>query len=435
MSPLSINFDLMRFLIVFTLICNTLLSQSISDCKKRFETYLNYKGSISGFVKFEKESISIFNAKGQKEFTAYAKEIGLLAEVFEHYSPAEQIKFYKNKGNKKLSKLLRDSIYINIDQPAKSVKRDRDKPLQGIKIAIDAGHLASSFTEAMNEQKYLYFLRDSLKNPLDTVKLFEAELTFKTSMILTQLLEEQGATIFLTRPDITRSTFGCNYSYWFANHKKRVLDSLLSVQKLEAADHKKLMNLPEYNFFWDFFRDFELANRAKLINEFKPDATAIIHYNVDEKNIPWKKTTQANYTMAFIGGCFTESKMETLESKLNFLRLLFTDQLNRSEKLSHYTVDQFHDNLDIPMACTDDADYLKNNCITLKSHGVYSRQLILCNKINSPLVYGECLYQDNVEESKWLMQNNMDCNGTLTNERVYLVAQSYYKALMRFFRK
>lgn len=426
----------MRLFLFYIFSLNIVFSQSVHECKKRFDTYLNFKGSLNALVKFDKESISIYNSKGQKEFTAYHKELALLAEVFEHYTPEEQIKFYKTKGNKKISKHQRDSITIYLDHPkTEHHKKDKDKPLTGIKIAIDAGHLASSFTEAMNEQKYLYFLRDSLKNPLDTVKIFEADLTFKTAAILKSLLEEQGATIFLTRPDITRSTFGCSYSYWFANHKKRVLDSLLAIQKLESADHKKLMNLPEYNFFWDFFRDFELANRAKLINEFKPDATTIIHYNVDEKNVPWKKTTDVDFTMAFIGGCFTEAKMESYESKMNFLRLLFTDQLNRSEKLAHLTVEHFHENLEIPIACTDDADYLKNNCLSLKSHGVYSRQLILCNKINSPIVYGECLYQDNKDESKWLMQNHMDCNGHMTNERVYLVAQSYYRALMHFFKK
>jgi hypothetical protein len=420
---------------LFIFFCTSYLySQTILDCKKRFDTYLNYKGSLSPFVKFEKESISIYNTKGQKEFTAYQKEIPMLAEVFEHYTVADQIKFYKQKSTKKLSKYQRDSIQIYLDKPRKVHKKKGDKPLQGIKIAIDAGHLASSFTEAMNEQKYLYFLRDSLKNPLDTVKLYEAELTYKTAIIVKNMLEDQGAEVFLTRPDQHLSTFGCSYSYWFANHKKRVLDSLLMQNKLEAKEHKKLMNLPEYNFFWDFFRDHELANRARVINEYKPDITLIIHYNVDEKNIPWKKTTTNDYTMAFIGGCFTAEKIEKPESKLNFLRLLFSEQLDQSEKLGRLTVDQFHENLQIPTACTDDADYLKNNCITLKSHGVYSRQLILCNKINSPLVYGESLYQDNVDESKWLMDNSKTAWGVTTNERVYLVAKSYYNAVKLYFK-
>jgi hypothetical protein len=355
--------------------------------------------------------------------------------VFENYDQKAAAKFYRTKANKKLSKQQRDSIRIYLDIPKTTKEKIPGLPLHGIKVAIDAGHLASSFTEAMNEQKFLYFLRDSLKDPLDTVKIYEADLTYKTSMILKAMLEEKGATVFLTRPTQSLSTFGCSYSYWFANYKKKVLDSLLQINKLEASEYRKLNNLPEYNFFWDFFRDHELSNRARIINEFKPDVTTIIHYNVDEKNVPWKKTSPNDFAMAFIGGSFTADRLENMESKLNFLRLLFTDQLNRSEKLSRITVHEFNENLKVPIACSEDADYLTNNCKCSKSHGVFSRQLILCNKINSTVVYGESLYQDNIEESKWLMNNNVTVYGIKTNDRVVKVAKSYYNAIIQFYSK
>lgn len=423
----------MRFLILFLLSAVLLKAQTVLDCKKRFDDHLNFKGTLNNLVRFDKDAIYIYNAKGQKEFTAYQKEIPMLAEVFENYDPAKAVKFYKQKGNKKLSKQQRDSIRIYLDIPKKGMKGEFPLVLKGVKIAIDAGHIASSFTEAMNEQKFLYFLRDSLKDPLDTVKIYEAELTFKTAKILKMMLEEKGATVFLARPTQSLTTFGCNYSYWFANRKQKVLDSLLQINKLEAAEYRKLNALPEYNFFWDFFRDYELSNRAQLINAFKPDATCVIHYNVDEKNVPWKKTSANNFTMAFIGGCFTNDRLDNIESKINFLRLLFSSQLSNSEKLSSLTVKEFSKNLGIPVAAPTDADYLKNNCISTKSKGVYCRQLILCNKINSPLVYGESLYQDNVDESKWLMKNTVNLYDIQTNERVVKVARSYFNGILSYF--
>ncbi len=412
-----------------------LRAQTILDCKKRFDDYLNFKGTLTHLVRFDKDGIYIYNSKGQKEFTAYAKEIPMLAEVFEYYDPAKAAKFYKAKANTKISKQQRDSIRIYLDVPKKNIEKQEYLQLKGVKIAIDAGHIASSFTEAMNEQKFLYFLRDSLKDPLDTVKIYEAELTFKTAQVLKFMLEEKGATVFLTRPTQSLTTFGCSYSYWYTNRKQKVLDSLLQLNKLEASEYRKLKNLPEYNFFWDFFRDYELANRARLINAFKPDATCVIHYNVDEKNVPWKKISTYNYTMAFIGGCFTQDRLENMESKINFLRLLFSSQLNNSEKLSALTVKEFSESLEIPAANPNDADYLKNNCITTKSKGVYCRQLILCNKINSPLVYGESLYQDNINESKWLMKNTVNMYGVNTNERVVKVARSYFNGIFFYFTK
>lgn len=425
----------MRFLILVLCGISFLCAQTTLECKNRFDNYLNFKGSLNTLVRFDKESISIYNSKGQKEFTAYQKEIPMLAEVFEHYNTKAAIKFYKEKGNGKLTKKQRDSIRIYMDVPKKMVEKNGVLPLKGIKIAIDAGHIASSFSEAMNEQKFLYFLRDSLKSTLDTVKIYEAELTFKTALILKSMLEEKGANVFLTRPTQSLTTFGCSYSYWFATHKQKVLDSLLQANKLEAAEYRKLNKLPEYNFFWDFFKDYELANRAKQINAYKPNVSCVIHYNVDEKNVPWKKTSNNDFTMAFIGGCFTPDRLDNIESKINFLRLLFSSQLNNSEKLSGLTVAEFSNNLEIPIALPADADYLKNNCISTGKKGVYCRQLILCNKINSPLVYGESLYQDNVNECDWLMKNTVVKYGVKTNERVVKVAQSYFNAILAYFTK
>lgn len=425
----------MRFLILLVCGISFVRAQTILECKKRFDNYLNFKGSLTGLVRFDKDAIYLYNSKGQKEFTAYQKEIPMLAGVFENYNSKAAIKFYKEKGNSKLTKKQRDSIQIYMDIPKKNVEKSETLPLKGIKIAIDAGHIASSFTEAMNEQKFLYFLRDSLKSTLDTVKIYEAELTYKTALILKNMLEEKGATVFLTRPTQSLTTFGCSYSYWYANYKQKTLDSLLQANKLEASEYRKLNKLPEYNFFWDFFRDHELANRAKQINAYKPDASCVIHYNVDEKNVPWKKTSANDYTMAFIGGCFTSDRLDNIESKINFLRLLFSSQLNSSEKLAGLTVKEFAENLGIPAAAPTDADYLKNNCISTSHKGVYSRQLILCNKINSPLVYGESLYQDNVNECDWLMKNTVTMYGIKTNDRVIKVARSYYNAIVYYFTK
>ncbi|MBP9069429.1 MAG: hypothetical protein KBG47_07975, partial [Bacteroidia bacterium] len=129
-------------------------AQTVQDCKKRFDSYLNFKGSLNNLVRFDKESITIYNSKGQKEFTAYQKEIPMLAEVFENYDTKTATKFYKNKSSKKLSKQQRDSIRIYLDVPKGNREKIEALPLNGIKVAIDAGHLASSFTEAMNEQKF-----------------------------------------------------------------------------------------------------------------------------------------------------------------------------------------------------------------------------------------------------------------------------------------
>ncbi len=408
------------------------MSQHVLLCKKRFQKYLNHNNSLNHLVRFDNDAVRIYSEQGKLEFTAWEKEIPLLGFLFESMSAEELMNFYINKGNKRLNKKEIDSLWICTDKKIKTSTTLKSK-LTGKKIAIDAGHLAGSFSEAMKEQKYLYFVKDSLKNPYDTIKLYESELTYHTSIILKKLIEQEGGKVFLTRNELGQSAFGISYSEWYKKNKMPVLDSLFSLRKIDEAERTKFIKANEYDFFWQFFRDYELQYRAKIINEYQPDITIIIHYNVDEKNEPWKKCTSKNYTMAFIGGAFTADRLGKNESKLNFLRLLFGNQLSQSEKLSSCTVNRLSKDLQIPPALQTDADYLKKHCKPTGSKGVFSRQLILCNAIQSPLVYSECLYQDNEKECELLMKKDKKIYGIETSDRVISVAQSLFKAILDYY--
>lgn len=365
-------------------------------------------------------------------FALFANEIPLLAEFFENTTLAQQTALLKNKGLKKFSRRQHDSILIAIDDRRSFKKTPSIKPLLGYRVAIDPGHFSTGLKEAQTEQKYLYFVKDSIANPHDSIKLFESALTFNTASQLKVMLEAQGANVLVTRDQDNHTSFNCTYEAWIQRHKKRMLDSLQSNQLITSIRYKQLLKLKDYNFFWEFFRDFDLANRAKKINAYAPHVSVVIHFNVDELNNPWKKFSEKNFTMAFIGGAMTADNISKTEGRLNFLRLLLTPQLEQSERLAARTVKNFHKELKVPIAGPNDALYLRDNCLATKSAGVFSRNLILCRKINSPLVYGESLYQDNVSEAAELMKSDLDVYGIKSNARLRLVAQSYSDAVMDF---
>jgi N-acetylmuramoyl-L-alanine amidase len=358
----------------------------------------------------------------------------MLAEFFENSSYKQQEQLLKLKGTKKYSKRQRDSLWIYIDDNKQLPKKRKGLPLQGFRVALDPGHFATSLEDALVEQKYLYFPKDSIHHPGDSVKIFESELTYNTAFVLKKMLEEQGAKVFVTRNQNNFTSFNCTYSDWMSRHRERVLDSLKNSGAMSQERYNKLSKESNYKFFWDFFRDYDLMNRAKKINEFNPHVTAIIHYNVDEKNEPWNKSTDKNFTMTFIGGAFTSESLEKTESKLHFLRLLLTKQLNQSEKLAGQTVANFNKYLGIQIAGQLDAEYLKDNCLSTGSKGVYARNLILCRIINSPLVYGEALYQDNHKECEELCRKNIEKYGIQSNARLLNSANSYYMAISQFLR-
>ncbi len=418
----------MRLFVVLFFIQLYSHAQSIRACQQRFNAYLNFKGSLNSVVKFEDDAIYLMNNKGDKEFAVYSHELDMLAEFFENNSFTQQEQLLKLKGTKRYTKRQRDSLYIYIDEVKKPSKQKKAKPLAGFRVAIDPGHFGTTLEEAKIEQKFLYFALDSLKK--DSIKLFESELNFVTAILLKKQLENQGAKVLLTREKANHTSFGCSYFYWIKQHKNRVLDSLEQTNNLSEEKAEKLKKLSDYKFFWDFFRDYDLINRAKKINEFKPHATAIVHYNVDEKNEGWNKVTNKNFTMTFIGGAITETNLDKPETKIHFLRLLLTKQLNQSEQLSGFTVQNFSKLLTIPIANISDATYLRENCLPTQSNGVFVRNLLLCRMVNSALVYGEALYQDNMNECK-LLNSKTNANYE-SNQRLLAVANAYYEALYKF---
>lgn len=410
-------------------------SQTIPEIKKRFDTYLNFNSSLNKVVNFTSNSICITNNK-KAEFTIYDGEQKVLEQLFKTLNNEQLISFYSWKKNNRLSQKQLDSLSIistkNAEMP---VLPSKSKPLLGKRIALDPGHFAGNLKDAKIEQKFIEFIPDSGSVLKDTIRFNEGKLTFQTAEILKQQLEQQGAIVFLTRPQQNYTAFNIDYQKWYDTKRKKVLDSLLLIKNIDVKKHSTLLKLTKEKLFWEFFRDYELAERARLINAFKPDATVIIHYNVDEKNADWLKPTTKNFTMTFIGGAMTADNFNKAISKIHFIRLLLSNQLNQSENLSALTVNEFNKQLQIPIATKNDADYLKNNCISTASKGVFCRNLALCRTINSPLVYGETLYQDNINECQLLNKNDFDFNNTKISKRIFETAQCYYNALTAYFNK
>lgn len=405
------------------LLWSNLNAQSIQECKFRFDNYLNFKGSLNQVIKFQNDCIVIQAPNFLVKL--YAHELPTIGRYLQAISVTQQITFLKWKGQKKLIKFQLDSLQKQFI----SKQNNSQIGLKGLRIAIEPGHFCANMANAHIEQKYLLFKPVAM----DSVKLFESELTYLTAELLKKKLEDQGAIVFLTRNGKNLTSTGYDYNNLAGNKRKYWLDSLVKLGIITPQKSIALLKLSPTAFYSDFFKDFELSNRAKLINEFKPHATIIIHYNVDEKNVPWKKHTEKNYTMAFLPGAMTKGDLAKSESFAAFVRLLISNDLDNSAKLSSATVNALSQSLKIPIAKPQDAKYLNENCVITPNNGVYARNLALCRKINGPLVYGEALYQDNAKESYLLMKRDTVINGWSTNKRLFMVSESYYTALCHYF--
>lgn len=294
-----------------------------------------------------------------------------------------------------------------------------EKPLNGYKIALDPGHIAHTFEMGKLEQKYL--------NLYDSIFLTEGIYTYATATLLKQKLEKQGAQVFVTRPADSLCAYGITFDQYMT---RTVIDSLYNREEIDDDQRKALLNpnMSLKNKFRHGFKHVELTKRASTINEFKPDLTAIIHFNVDEKNNDWTRTTDKDFNMCFVGGAFMRNDLAEPDKRFEFLRLVISPDLEESITLSSSVVKSFSKTLNIPAAKISDASYLQKGCIATPYQGVFCRNLQLTRMIHGPIVYGESLYQDNKNEALLLQQET----NKLNNKRIQEVAEAYYQGIMNY---
>ncbi|MCX7729298.1 MAG: N-acetylmuramoyl-L-alanine amidase [Bacteroidia bacterium] len=409
-----------------------LFSQDIQFYKARFDKYLNLNHQLDKVVLFYPDKIILRNINEQSDLVIYKDEIPAISAMLESEKLNDLEVFFQNKKNKHLNSRELDSILISVNE-IYSLNKKNHLPLSGIRIAIDPGHFADDINTAKIEQRLLYF-KHKTNNKIDTITLIEGKLTFQTAIILAEKLKEQGAEILLTRQKSNATAFGISFEEWYQKRKNVVLDSLLETKELTKEKYLKLKSCSKQQFFNLFFREYELLQRAKIINAFNPHLSVIIHFNVDEKNNPWNKATFKNYSMCFIGGAFEENDLKTSTNKIHFLRLLLTNQIENSKKISSYTMQNFENNLSVSAAKTNDATYLQSVCIPSENPGVFCRNLLLTRHIISPLVYGESMCQDNFKECQLLSQNNYKLKEQKVPYRIYEVAKAYFDAIMKYFK-
>ncbi|MCW3103708.1 MAG: hypothetical protein JWO09_2148 [Bacteroidetes bacterium] len=429
--------------IVFLFISTFVFSQEriTQDMMRRYaekaQKYLDKEKALSAYYSIDTSGIKIFSSlesklKNKPEFFIGWAQLGDYKNKL-RYEPEAAFKMYKlgkyqlpeedhlPMPKLKLSQQNEIVDYITVPQR---------KDLRGLKIAIDPGHIASDFETGDLEKKHLKFKQDVVRGIPDSIEIAEGMLTYATAVLLKQKLEAEGAQVMLTRPSGT-SAFGKTYKEWKKDDLKKAVDSLFKMGELKPSQKNYFLSAKadDRDIFRVIFRDLDLAKRAELVNAYQPDLTIIIHFNVDETNTNWEHPTKRDFNMTFVGGAFMKNDLSSPEKRFEFLRLMITDDLERSIALSSCMIGSFEKILEVPTAGDLDAKYLSEGCLGTGKKGVYCRNLQLTRYVHTPLVYGETLYQDNIKESQLL---NKESDKT-KNIRVQQVAEAYFLGVLNYF--
>ncbi len=323
------------------------------------------------------------------------------------------------------------------------------KPLEGVRIAIDPGHLGGPM--ARTEERFIDMElahKDNMRVQFD-----EGTLALMTAKILRCYLIQAGAEVLLTRDEPGQPVCYQSFSEWcnkefnitdagdwlVPKNQQRILDYLASAKvpgssqqelkrridciKCASINKEHLIKQALFRLCYNFY---DLIARADKINAFAPHTTIIIHYNAREI----ADASSSNYNLTFIPGNFLKGQLETDREHYEFMRLILNEDLERSLLLSTYITHNMQSKLDVPLMNSD----LYQPAISRRiSSGVYCRNLFLTRLVHSPLCYGETLIQNNPEEAERLAQKTIPFNGVLVSARVVQVAQAYFQGICQYF--
>ncbi|MGA1867226.1 MAG: N-acetylmuramoyl-L-alanine amidase [bacterium] len=214
-----------------------------------------------------------------------------------------------------------------------------EEPLKGLKIAIDPGHIGGRYCELEGR---LYTQSGAA--------ICEGDMNLEISLILKNLLETEGSSVFLSR---------------YTNEPV-------------SADSD---NFPK-NYFKSFIRG-EYEKRIVSINDFNPDITILIHLNMGNEPGLYDGIN------AFVPGNFYQGELNSEEDIINFLELLFSPNIFINIKAAATVISCMTNELD-----TEPFRLFRFGRPELRKYmfeipgtheGIMARNLYMLRKIKSPV--------------------------------------------------
>lgn len=396
--------------------------------KNRIDAILVKDKSIYSYIAFTDSALIMFadSYKKNAEKIIRWKDMEAYRIQMQHLRVNESFELYKKE-------ILFKPSYNSSIWTEPYFDRTNQK-LKGYKIAIDAGHTACNFEEAKTEAKFIEMDSVLINGTYHSIKFYESELTYITSLLLKEKLEKEGAKVLLTREKLCGGADGINFSSWQKKEMQKDIDSLYKSREIRLKEKNDLLSKNNLRAKFKLYNNLDIRKRAEKINAFNPHATIIIHYNVDADNNPWNKPSDKNLNMVFIPGAFAKGELKKMENRFHFLRLLVCDDLDQSNQLANHTAVQFTEILKVPLAKQNECKYLDEYCISLKD-GIFIRNLSLLRLIKGAVIYGETLYQDNKDEVILLSQKTKSYNGINYSPRIEDIVNAYYKSIVEYFEK
>src|SRR6266513_4837005 len=264
--------------------------------------------------------------------------------------------------------------------PAKSLPSAKaDKPLSGLRIAIDPGHLGGKW--AKMEERWFQVG--------DSKPVTEGDLTLRVSRMLASRLRKLGATVAFVR-NSTQPVTSKRPDDFKELARKILIKNGLPQPRPDVLDP----NDPEKDktIRWQsemlFYRYSEIRRRAVLVNtKLHPDLVLCLHLNAEGWGDPSKPTLiDNNHLHLLVNGSYLQEELDLDDERFEMIRRLLSRAYDE----------------ELPIADTVATSMAKATCLPpyqypttltttkVDSSGyVYARNLLATRLYRCPVVYCE----------------------------------------------
>ena len=265
-------------------------------------------------------------------------------------------------------------------RPAKSLpSAERDKPLSGLKIALDPGHLGGSW--AKMEERWFQVG--------DSKPVQEGDLTLRVAQLLATRLRDRGAKVSFVR-NTDEPTTGKRPDDFRELARKILIKNGVPQPRadiLDSTDPEK-----EHTIRWQseilFYRYSEIRRRAALVNfKLHPDLVLCLHFNAEGWGDPTSPMlTDMNHLHLLVNGSYLAEELEFDDQRFEMIRRLLSRAYDEELPLSDTIALAMSRETGLPPYA-----YPTTNSTTKvgASGYVYARNLLATRLYRCPVVYCE----------------------------------------------
>lgn len=247
------------------------------------------------------------------------------------------------------------------------------KPLHGLRIAIDPGHIGGRW--ARIEERLLHF-------PGDT-PVCEGDMTLSVARLLKPRLEALGATVLPVRDKPEPVTPLRPASLMKFASESQPADSPEALQKLA----ERL-----------FYRTAEIRARAKLVNEtLTPDLVLCLHFNADPWGDPENPTlVERSHLHLLLNGAYTDEEVALADQRFAMMEKILSRTHAEEALVGAAVADRFALETGLPPYIYPPGS---RNALPVNGHPYLWARNLLANRLyDCPVIFME----------PWLMNSTLD---------------------------